>query len=387
MEISREILTRVTILDISVILMYIIGIVALAQKFRNVSVKFVRLFTLIGIAHLFFTFVYYFYTLNNVADSIGYYRRVLFLFNSWGETFGQGTTFIYFTLYPLVKFLGLTYFGSFFVYSFFGLLGYFYLLRVLIGIADATFTKWFYLLLLPNIHFWSVAIGKDSLIFFGISFLAYLYFFRKKWFLYIFPILLVAFIRLHILFFILLAFGFTQLFLNKRLKLFYKIAASFFLLIALYFLFPFLMARVGFTETESLIAQFEALETTKVEGGTSIDMSNQNLLVKWLSYMFRPLFFDANSPLLLISSVENTLWVLIFLNIFRRIRSKINYLYKSFFWFSFLSIFTLSIPSAYILINLGIAVRQKTMVFPFIIIVFFILMNSYKSNLANAKIK
>lgn len=387
MEISREILTRVTILDISMILMYIIGIVALAQKFRNVSVKFVRLFTLIGIAHLFFTFVYYFYTLNNVADSIGYYRRVLFLFNSWGETFGQGTTFIYFTLYPLVKFLGLTYFGSFFVYSFFGLLGYFYLLKVLIGIADATFTKWFYLLLLPNIHFWSVAIGKDSLIFFGINLLAYLYFFKKKWFLYIIPILLVAFIRLHVLFFILLAFGFTQLFLNKKLKLFYKIAASLFLLIALYVLFPFLMARVGFTETESLIAQFEALETTKVEGGTSIDMSNQNLLVKWLSYMFRPLFFDANSPLLLISSVENSLWLLIFINIFRRIRTKINYLHKSFFWFSFLSIFTLSIPSAYILINLGIAVRQKTMVFPFIIIVFFILMNSYKSNLANAKIK
>ena len=387
MEISREILTRVTILDISVILMYIIGIVALAQKFRDVSVKFVRLFALVGITHLFFTFVYYFYTLNNVADSIGYYRRVLFLFDNWGETFGQGTTFIYFTLYPLVKFLGLTYFGSFFVYSFFGLLGYYYLLKILIGISNVKFTKWFYLLLMPNIHFWSVAIGKDSLIFFGISFLAYLYFFRKKWFLYIFPILLVAFIRLHVLFFILLAFGFTQLFLNKRLKLFYKIAASFFLLIALYFLFPFLMARVGFTETESLIAQFEALETTKVEGGTSIDMSNQNLLVKWLSYMFRPLFFDANSPLLLISSVENSLWVLIFLNIFRRIRTKINYLYKSFFWFSFLSIFTLSIPSAYILINLGIAVRQKTMVFPFIIIVFFILMNSYKSNLANAKIK
>ena len=387
MEISREILTRVTILDISVILMYIIGIVALAQKFRDVSVRFVRLFALVGITHLFFTFVYYFYTLNNVADSIGYYRRVLFLFDNWGETFGQGTTFIYFTLYPLVKFLGLTYFGSFFVYSFFGLLGYYYLLKILIGISNVKFTKWFYLLLLPNIHFWSVAIGKDSLIFFGISFLAYLYFFRKKWFLYIFPILLVAFIRLHVLFFILLAFGFTQLFLNKRLKLFYKIAASFFLLIALYFLFPFLMARVGFTETESLIAQFEALETTKVEGGTSIDMSNQNLLVKWLSYMFRPLFFDANSPLLLISSVENSLWVLIFLNIFRRIRTKINYLYKSFFWFSFLSIFTLSIPSAYILINLGIAVRQKTMVFPFIIIVFFILMNSYKSNLANAKIK
>ena len=120
MEISREILTRVTILDISVILMYIIGIVALAQKFRDVSVKFVRLFALVGITHLFFTFVYYFYTLNNVADSIGYYRRVLYLFDNWGDTFGQGVNFIYFTLYPLIKFFGLSYFGSFFFYSFVG---------------------------------------------------------------------------------------------------------------------------------------------------------------------------------------------------------------------------------------------------------------------------
>ena len=169
MEISREILTRVTILDISVILMYIIGIVALAQKFRDVSTKFIRLFLFIGITHLFFTFVYYFYTLNNVADSIGYYRRVLYLYDSWGETFGQGTTFIYFTLYPLVKYIGLTYFGSFFIYSFFGLLGYYFLLKILIKISGGTWSPIFFLMLMPNLHFWTVAIGKDSLIFFGIS--------------------------------------------------------------------------------------------------------------------------------------------------------------------------------------------------------------------------
>lgn len=384
MEISHEILTQVTILDISVILMYIIGIVFLAKKFRNISVTFVRLFVLIGISHLFFTFVYYFYSLSNVADSIGYYRRVLYVFNSWGDTFGQGTTFIYFTLYPLVRFFGLSYFGAFFFYSFFGLLGFFFLLKILTNISDGKWTNWFYLLLLPNVHFWSVAIGKDSLIFLGISFLAYLYFFKKKWFFYIFPLLLVAFIRLHILFFILLGFGFTQLFLNKKLKLFYKIVASIFLIVALYILFPFLMARVGFTETESLISQFEALENTKVEGGTSIDMTNQNLIIKWLSYMFRPLFFDANGPLLIISSFENTIWLIVFFKIFRRIRKNISTQFKSFFWFSFITIFTLSIPSAYILINLGIAVRQKTMVFPFLIIVFFILYNSY-GNYAYAK--
>lgn len=381
MEISREILTRVTILDISVILMYIIGVVALAQKFRNISTKFVRLFLLIGITHLFFTFVYYFYTLNNVADSIGYYRRVLFLFDSWSETFGQGTTFIYFTLYPLVKFLGLTYFGSFFIYSFFGLLGYFYLQKVLLHIAKNEWTNWFYLLLLPNVHYWSVAVGKDSLIFFGISLLFYLYFFKKKWFLYIFPLLLIAFIRLHVLFFIIMSFGTMQVLLNKKINIPTKIVVFIFLAGILYLLFPFLMARVGFVDTESIISQFEDLAGQKVEGGSSVYMGDKNLLVKWLSYMFRPIFYDAFNILSLIVSFENVVWVVLFGVVFKNFFKKISSEYREIYWLSFFAIFFITIPAAYLLYNLGLAVRQKTMIIPFLLTIVFLSLFKIKKEL------
>ncbi len=372
MEISREILTRVTILDISVILMYIIGIVALAQKFRNVSVRFVRLFAIIGITHIFFTFAYYFYSLSNVADSIGYYRRTLYWFENWGETFGQGTTFIYFTLYPLIKFLGLTYFGSFFIYSYIGLLGYYFLVRVLINITREKWSNWFYLLLLPNLHFWSVAIGKDSLIFFGISLLVYVSYFRKAWIYYVFPIILTGFVRSHILFFILIAYGFSQILLNKKIKFSYKVITFIFSLGSLYILFPFIMERIGFVDTESILSQLEGLESQKIEGGTSLNMVGENIFIKWLSYMFRPFFYDANGSLAMIASAENLVWVILFANILYRIKDKLPANNKSYFWFSLFAIFFVTIPTAYILINLGIALRQKMMVFPFIIVVFFI---------------
>ncbi|SRX75859.1 hypothetical protein AEQU3_02856 [Aequorivita antarctica] len=381
MEISREILTRVTILDISLILMYIVGIVALARKFRSVSIKFVRLFTLIGALHLLFTFLYYYLTLDNVADAIGYYRRVIYLYDSWNETFGQGTTFIYFTLYPLVKFFGLSYFGAYFIYSFLGLLGFYYLLNVLINITDKNWSNWFYILLLPNAHYWTVGIGKDSLMFFGISFLVYLYFFRKKWFLYIFPLLLVAFIRLHTLFFILTAFGATQILLNKKIKISTKILVFVFLGGILFMLFPFLMARVGFVDTESILSQFEDLAGQKIEGGSSIYMGDKTLIVKWLSYMFRPLFYDVFNILSLIVSFENALWLIFFFKIFKNLRKKIQLKYQEVYWFTFSAVFFITIPAAYLLYNLGIAVRQKTMIIPFLFILVFLSIFRLKKNI------
>ena len=372
MEISREILTRVTILDISVILMYIIAIVALAQKFRNVSMKFVRLFALIGILHLLFTFLYYFLTLNSIADAIGYYRRVLYLYDSWSETFGQGTTFIYFTLYPFVKYFGFSYFGSYFIYSFLGLLGFYYLQKVLINITEKKWSNWFYLLLLPNVHYWTVAIGKDSMIFFGISLLFYLFYFKKRWFNYIFPLLLVGFIRLHILFFILTAYGTTQILLNKKIRISTKVLVFILLGGALYFLFPFLMARVGFVDTESVISQLEDLAGQKIEGGSSVYMGDKTLIVKWLSYLFRPLFYDAFNTLSILASIENVIWVLIFLIIFSKLTKKIQVIYQDTYWLTFFAIFFLTIPAAYLLYNLGIAIRQKTMIVPFLFPLFFL---------------
>jgi hypothetical protein len=353
--------------------MYIIGIVALAHKFRFAGQKFVRLFLLVGSTHLFFTFVYYFYTLSNVADSIGYYRRVLYLFNSWSETFGQGDNFIYLTLYPLVKFIGLTYFGCFFVYSFFGLLGFLFLLKIIINITQGLFSKWFYILLLPNLHFWSVAIGKDSLIFFGISLLLHVYFLKKKVVYYLFPLLLIGLVRLHILFFILVSFGAMQILLKKGISIIWK---SFIFLVLgslFYLLFPFLMERVGFEETKSVFSQFENLAGQRIEGGSSIYMGDKPLWFKWISYMFRPFFYDAYNITSIVVSVENIFWVIMFVIVLKNFFLKLKPLYKEIYWFCFFSIFFITIPAAFMLYNLGIAVRQKTMVVPFLFTLLFLI--------------
>ncbi|MCD7914412.1 MAG: hypothetical protein LUG96_03560 [Tannerellaceae bacterium] len=152
----------------------------LSEKIKAKSYAYYYLFLMIGIEHLLFTYVYYAYSLSNVVDSTGYYRNVYYIYHSWSETVGLGTAFINFTLYPLVHFFRLSYFGCFFVYSFLGLLGFYYLISIAAGIYNFQWTKLLLVLLLPNLHFWTVGLGKDSLIFFAICKIIYNVFYSKK---------------------------------------------------------------------------------------------------------------------------------------------------------------------------------------------------------------
>ncbi|MBZ0327463.1 MAG: hypothetical protein K8F54_07650 [Altibacter sp.] len=375
-----KLLTEFSIIDLSIMLLYLVGVIALAQKFKPISVKFVRLFSFISVVHVATTIGYYLYSLSDITDAVGYYRKVLFVYDSWPDTFGQGTYFIYATLYPLVNYLHISYFGSYFVYSFIGLFGYYFILKVLLDITGYKWTNWFYVLLMPMLHFWTVSIGKDSLIFFGISMLAYMFYFNKKWMYYVLPILLIGLIRIHILFFVMAAFGFTQLFLNKNLKTGYKFLLITALAIGLVGLFPFLLERVDFKNEESILEQVEMLGDRKLAGGASINLKDSNLIVRWFSYVFRPFFIDAHNIFAIAASIENLVWVLMFINIVKRIRHKIVDAFRHIYWFSAFSILTITLPGAYLLSNLGVAARQKTMIIPFLFMLLFISLFKSKEN-------
>ncbi len=372
-----SLLTKYSIIDISVILLYLIGVITLTRKFKRISVKVMRLFVLISLVHVAMTVGYYLYSLYDVADSIGYYRKVLFIYDSWGACFGQGTYFIYFTLYPIINFLHVSYFGSFFIYSFFGLVGYYFVLKVLLHIANYEWTNWYYILIMPLIHFWTVAIGKDSLIFFGIAMLVYNIYFQRKWVHYIIPILLVGFIRIHILFFVIAAFGIAQLFLNKNIRPAYKLLLVGTIVAGMVALFPILLERIDFKAGQSLTEQVELLSERELAGGSSVNVKDSNILVKWVSYIFRPLFVDAHNVFALAASVENLVWVMMFFVIFRKLRTKIVDQMRSVYWFSVFAIIAITLPGAFLLSNLGVAARQKTMVVPFVFILLFITL--YKS--------
>lgn len=377
----KELLHERTSLDSVIILLYIVGVLVISNKYLKISRKHFNLFLLVGITHLLFTFLYYSITLNNVADAIGYYRRVYFIFRSWpetlGENFGQGSNFIYFVLYPLVKFLNISYFGCFFIFSYIGLLGFKLLYDLIIHIFNNNWSNNFLLLLLPNLHFWSVGIGKDALIFFALSCFVYVFYFKKSFRSYIIPLILVGFIRIHIVVFITIGFMFATTFQNKNKSSGYKAFVILFISLLSYFVFPLLKDRLGVDDTTSIDEKLEKLQNVNMNGDSGVDLSNSLLIVKWLAYMYRPLYYDAKNILSLLASVENSLYVLISYKcikvfLFIKKANKIDF----FFWFCFIIMLTVTLPSAYLLSNLGIAMRQKTMAFPFFLSLFLYLVNS-----------
>jgi hypothetical protein len=377
----QELLHERTSLDIIIILIYLIGVIIISNNYLKISRKHFNLFLFVGISHLLFTFLYYAITLNNVADAIGYYRRVYFIFRSWpetlGENFGQGSNFIYFLLYPLVNFFNISYFGCFFIFSYVGLLGFKLIYDVIIHLFNNKWSTNFLLLLLPNLHFWSVGIGKDALIFFALSCFLSAFYFKKSVRSYIIPFILVGFIRIHIVVFIAIGYMFATTFQNKSKSSGYKAFIIVFISLLSYFIFPLLKDRLGVDDTTSVDEKLEKLQNVNMNGDSGVDLSNSLLIVKWLAYMYRPLFYDTKNVLSLLASIENTLYVVISfksIKLFRFIK-KVDTI-DFFFWFCFFIMMTVTLPSAYLLSNLGIAMRQKTMAFPFFLSLFFYLVNS-----------
>ncbi len=377
----QELLHERTSLDVVIILLYLIGVVLISNKYLKISRKHFNLFLFVGITHLLFTFLYYTITLNNVADAIGYYRRVYFIFRSWpetlGENFGQGTNFIYFLLYPLVNYFNFSYFGCFFIFSFVGLLGFKLIYDVIIDLFNNKWSFNLLFLLLPNLHFWSVGIGKDALIFFALSSFLAVFYFKKSFRSYIIPLILVGFIRIHIVVFIAIGYMFATTSLNKSKSSGYKAFIVIFISLLSYLIFPILKERLGGDDTISVDEKIEKLRNFNMNGDSGVDLSNSLLIIKWLAYMYRPLFYDAKNVLSLLASIENTIYVVISfkcIKLFRFIK-KVGTI-DFFFWFCFFITMTVTLPSAYLLSNLGIAMRQKTMAFPFFICLFLYLVKS-----------
>ncbi|MFV8345401.1 hypothetical protein [Flavobacterium sp. ZB4P13] len=344
----------------------------MSNRLASENKRYFLLFLGIGSLHFIMTIIYYYLSEQLTADSIAYYYKTSYVFKNWKDTFGQGTYFIYFLVYPLVKYLGLTYLGCFFIFSFVGLIAFYKLFKVYSHLLNNEWNKWLYLLLLPNMHFWSVAIGKDVLMFYGFSVLLYNYYFKKPVFNYVFPLLLMGFIRIHVVFFFFAALVIVQLFFNKEMKFYLKVLLITVVSGIVLMTMPFFLEMVGAGENASIPSRLDMFEAQQFEGRSSVNMQGENIIYKWVSYLFRPLFYDIHNFLSLTASFENLLWVIMFYTIVKYYKLKSVPRLKQHFWFGVLMIICVTLPAAYILTNIGIAVRQKYMISPFLLFIFYI---------------
>lgn len=380
---TLSIYSETNILDYVLILLYVLYILKQFSVYTKINQK-IGIFSLVmGLVHFIITFASYGFILGSVADAKHYYSESVSI-TDWGLSYlSNGTSFIVFLNYMLVQWLQLSFLGCFLVFSFISYLGCLKLFDVIIDLTDRSYNVSYLLLLLIGTHFWTVSLGKDALMFYAMCCLCYNIYFDKPRSHYILPLMLIGFIRLHVLIFVLVGGGVSYVFTNKKIKTQTKFVFAGLVLGALLFLIPFFLKEIAVTNISDIEGKLQSSMNANVEGGAGIDLKDSNLVVKWFSYMFRPFVFEARNPMFLVSALENLVWLYIFFIIIRGLffdKIKTNYILWSYIGI----ILACTLPLAYTLANFGISMRQKIMIFPFFLILFFIVKKSRKSFYENS---
>lgn len=147
-------------------------------------------------------------------------------------------------------------------------------------------------------------------------------------------------------------------------------------------LFPIFIENIGLEDMSDFDTYKERIIQANFDSGSGINLSDSNILVKVFSYIYRPLFFDAHNTFSLFVSLDNLIWLVLTLTmIYAWIKYKIKFDYAT--WYLILSILCVTIPLSIGLSNLGIAVRQKTMILPFLYILI-LYVNNIKIYLAES---
>ena len=380
---TLSIYSETNILDYVLILLYVLYILKQFSVYTKINQK-IGIFSLVmGLVHFIITFASYGFILGSVADAKHYYSESVSI-TDWGLSYlSNGTSFIVFLNYMLVQWLQLSFLGCFLVFSFISYLGCLKLFDVIIDLTDRKYNVSYLFLLLIGTHFWTVSLGKDALMFYAMCCLCYNIYFDKPRSHYILPLMLIGFIRLHVLIFVLVGGGVSYVFTNKKIKTQTKFVFAGLVLGVLLFLIPFFLKEIAVTNISDIEGKLQSSMNANVEGGAGIDLKDSNLVVKWFSYMFRPFVFEARNPMFLVSALENLVWLYIFFIIIRGLffdKIKTNYILWSYIGI----ILACTLPLAYTLANFGISMRQKIMIFPFFLILFFIVKKSRKSFYENS---
>jgi hypothetical protein len=337
--------------------------------------------------HMVFAVIYYVMTMSSASDSVAYYWMSM-RYPSWFEAYATGTKFIHFVAFPFTNYLMFTYEMMMVFFAWLGYWGfvYFYIVfkeniqfkHQLYGVDLITL-----FIFLPNMHYWTASLGKGSIIFMGMAMAIYglsKLNFRKI--PLIIGLIIVYQVRPHV--FLFMAVGILLGIFTGRQKVpFYQKFLVFTgSIAALIILSDTIFAFAGL-DSDNLIDSFNQLSTHRAfelsKAGSGIDTSNYPLILKLLTFWFRPLFFDAPSFIGIIVSFENLLYVFLTIKLFDKqflsFIAKAPALIKT----SAVTFLATSFALSGTLSNLGIIIRQKSMVMYFLLMLILCFMDYKKS--------
>lgn len=347
--------------------------------FNNYDLKILgRLF----VFHLLIGIFFYAYILSSRGDATSYWFVTGYSDFSFDDVLlkmkRSATGYLLLLNYFPARVLNLSFFTGSMLYTVLGYIGFVYFYAVLKeNIPNFSLLKQVKilsvpvfptLLFLPNLHFWSSGVGKDTLLFFCIAIFIFSMKNIKKRFLNILlAILLSLMVRPHITVFFIMAFGIGYS-LDKKLQAYKKFFIFLIFIGGLVVMYDYVLQ---FVQLESLDSEsIEKYSTNKVASlgrartGSSIDTSSYSYPLKIFTFLYRPLFVDGLSVLNTVASFENLFLLLFTFKLLMNSPIKAfkdsSFLLKGIFVFFVLG----SLSFSLILGNLGIMLRQKV---PFII--------------------
>ncbi len=350
--------------------------------------------------HIFFIIVYYTYASFNASDSRRYFHIPQRGDFSWFHFFGTGTTFIDFLAYPFLNYLNFSYEMMMVMFGWLGYIGFMYaylFFKENIPLKIKVFKRIDLLTLIlffPNMHFWTSSLGKGSVIFLGLMMFAYsIKQPKSRLITLMLGTFIVYSVRPHMFLFIAVGTVISLLTDSKNVSMPKKVFMSVLMLGVLLLVQDKILGMAGLQDSENLVTGFQEFSEDQAEGlaqaGSGVDMSSYPLPLKLFTFWFRPLFFDAPGILGLITSVENLIYLLLFIKILKK--DFIRFVRKSPFMvkMSLIVFISGSIALSLVMSNLGIIIRQKSMVwyFLFFVIYYYLAQKKYTAILRQRKLR
>jgi hypothetical protein len=323
--------------------------------------------------HTIFCVFYWYYAQTNTADSNYYYDNSIM---NTHYDFSPGVQFVESFTKIFSDFLQFSQFNIFLLYNIFGFVGLLLLSHVLLVQFPARnrflsfLTK--LIVFLPGLSFWTSAIGKDSLAFLSVTLFIFsiLHVNKRKCLLFC-AVSIMFLVRPHI-FLMMIASLVLTLLMSSSINWKWRFIGLSAALPALFYATFFALKFVGLDNSGTTLdasSYIQDRQASNLDGDSSVDIASMSLSMRLISYLFRPFFFDASGPLWLVVSLENL--VLLVYVVF-----SVYPLFKV-FWkkpsfpvilnsiYALLTLFLLANTTA----NLGIAIRQKTMFLPSLLVV------------------
>ena len=346
----------------------LLSVAAIAVSSRQLTFYKLSVFVFILFVHICTSLFYYSWSSTVAADAWGYYFDPMHLA---GRPWALGSQFVTKVCYLLKADFKATYLDCFILFQAFGFAGLMMLARIMEEIEDRIGVdhqhSYLFLLFIPSIQFWTSAVGKDAPLFLAVTLCLWAVLNLRKRLVYLCTSLgIMLLFRPYVALVAAIAFALAAAF-GSSISFGKKIGLLSLAAVGIWVASGAVQTTFGF-DARSMSSISDYLDKQSAafsgdKGNTSIGKAS--FIVRFVSLLFRPFFFDAHGGLGLIASIENVGIILAVIYIVTHWRDLATLAKRVFFVrFALVYMFGILLLLTIIYYNVGLGLRERVMAYP-----------------------